>query len=97
MSMNGLGPEERSARLAQGLGLLADMGRDFADSRDIEGTLARALTRITEYLDAEGGALFLLQDEDRILRCEASVGMIQIDGLTLPSNHGVVGNVVQTD
>ncbi len=97
MSMDGLESEERSARLAQGLGLLADMGRDFADSRDIEGTLARALTRITEYLDAEGGALFLLQDGDRILRCEASVGVIQIDGLTLPSNHGVVGNVVQTD
>ncbi|MCD6074329.1 MAG: hypothetical protein K0Q70_1212, partial [Rhodospirillales bacterium] len=32
---------ERSSRLAQGLGLLADMGRDFADTRDIQGTLAR--------------------------------------------------------
>jgi phosphoserine phosphatase RsbU/P len=72
------------------------MGRDFADSRDITGTLARALERITDYLEAEGGALFLLEDQGRILRCEASVGVIQIVGLTLPSDHGVVGNVVQT-
>jgi len=88
---------ERSSRLAQGLGLLADMGRDFADTRDIEGTLARALVHITEYVDAEGGALFLLEDEGRLLRCETSVGVIQIGGLTLPSDHGVVGSVVQTN
>jgi len=88
--------QERSSRLARGLGLLADMGRDFADTRDIQGTLARALVHITEYLNAEGGALFLLED-DRILRCETSVGVIQIDGLTLPSDHGVVGSVVQTN
>ena len=88
--------QERSSRLAQGLGLLADMSRDFADTRDIEGTLARALIRITEYLDAEGGALFLLED-DRILRCQSSVGVVQIDGLTLPSDHGVVGSVVQSN
>ena len=99
--MNGSPPfargDERGTRLVQGLGLLADMGRDFADTRDIKGTLTRALERITEYLEAEGGALFLLEDEGRILRCEASVGVIQIVGLTLPSDHGVVGHVVQTD
>jgi len=95
MDINGTdNGNERSSRLTQGLGLLADMGRDFADTRDIEGTLARALVHITEYLDAEGGALFLLED-DRILRCQSSVGVIQIDGLTLPANHGVVGSVVQ--
>ena len=87
---------DRGSRLAQGLGLLADMGRDFADTRDIEGTLARALVRISEYLDAEGGALFLLED-GRILRCQSSVGVIKIDGLTLPSDHGVVGSVVQSN
>ena len=87
---------ERSSRLTQGLGLLADMSRDFADTRDIEGTLARALIHITEYLDAEGGALFLLED-DRILRCQSSVGVIQINGLTLPADHGVIGSVVQSN
>jgi sigma-B regulation protein RsbU (phosphoserine phosphatase) len=88
---------ERSSRLAQGLGLLADMSRDFADTRDIDGTLSRALVHISEYLDAEGGALFLLEDDGRILRCTASVGVIQIVGLTLPSDHGVVGSVVQSN
>ncbi len=96
MDINDAVSEERGTRLTQGLGLLADMGRDFADTRDIEGTLTRALTRITEYLDSEGGALFLLEDEGRILRCHASVGVIRIDGLTLPFDHGVVGNVVLT-
>ena len=37
------------------LELLADMGRDFATSLDLEATLARAVQRITDYVDAEAG------------------------------------------
>jgi len=84
-------------RLAESLELLADMGRDFVGSRDVDGTLLRALERITSYLDAEGSALFLLEDEGRILRCQSCVGATEITGLTLKSDHGIVGRSVQTD
>jgi phosphoserine phosphatase RsbU/P len=77
------------------LELLADMGRDFAASLDIDATLARALERITEHLDGEGGALFLLDETGETLRCEASSGISEITGLTLSSGTGIVGRCVQ--
>ena len=40
------------------LELLAAMGQDFASSLDIEASLRRAIEHITEYVNAEGGALF---------------------------------------
>lgn len=82
-------------RLADSLELLADMSRDFARSLDIEVTLQGALTRITDYLGAEGGALFLLEDDDTILHCQCCVGAANITGLTLRSDHGIIGRCVQ--
>ncbi len=86
-----------AGRLTESLELLADMGRDFATSLDLEGTLHRALVRITDYLEASGGALFLLDEEGAILRCEACVGESEITGLTLKSDQGIVGRSVQTN
>ncbi|MDP6430059.1 MAG: SpoIIE family protein phosphatase [Rhodospirillales bacterium] len=84
-------------RLADSLELLADMGRDFARSLDIELTLEGALRRITEYLDAEGGALFLLEEDGSLLTCQCCVGAANITGLTLRSNHGIIGRCIQTN
>lgn len=77
------------------LELLADMSLDFASSLDIEDTLMRALTRITQYLSAAAGALFLLDDSGDILRCHACCGAAEISGFTLKSNEGIVGRCVQ--
>jgi sigma-B regulation protein RsbU (phosphoserine phosphatase) len=79
------------------LALLVAMGRDFAQSRDVAATLARALERITEHVDAAGGALFLLSADGMQLRCEACVGASKIQGLTVPSDQGIVGRCVQQD
>jgi sigma-B regulation protein RsbU (phosphoserine phosphatase) len=84
-------------RLADSLELLADMGRDFARSLDIEVTLQSALKRITEYLGAEGGALFLLEEDETILHCQCCVGATNITGLTLRADHGIVGRCVQNN
>ena len=86
---------EGGETIAAHLELLADMGRDFAASLDIEATLARALERITQHLDGEGGALFLLDEAGETLRCQASVGVSEITGLTLKSGTGIVGRCVQ--
>ena len=74
--------------------LLAVMGRDFAESLDIEETLKRALARIARYVEAEGGALFLLDEAGTTLRCTACVGPVDISGLTLKSGEGIVGRCV---
>ena len=79
------------------LELLAVMGQDFASSLDIEASLMRAIKHITEYVDAEGGALFLLDDEGETLRCHACVGPTEITGLTLKSDQGIVGRCVKND
>ena len=55
--------------LSAHLELLADMGREFASSLAIEDALKRAVERITHHLDAGGGALFMLENGGRTLRC----------------------------
>jgi sigma-B regulation protein RsbU (phosphoserine phosphatase) len=77
------------------LELLSEMGRDFASSQDISLSLKKAITHITEYAQASGGALFLLDETGKNLVCEACVGAMEITGLTVPSDQGVVGRSVQ--
>lgn len=79
------------------LELLAFMGREFASTLDISSTLNRALDRITRYVGAEGGALFLLENGGKTLRCQSSVGATEITGLTLGADQGIVGRCVQTN
>ena len=85
---------EGGERISDHLELLAAMGRDFAESLDIEATLKRALARIAEYVDAEGGALFLLDEAGETLKCSACVGPVDITGLSLRSGEGIVGRCV---
>jgi sigma-B regulation protein RsbU (phosphoserine phosphatase) len=80
--------------VAEPLALLADLGADFAATNDIGHTVDLALERITEYLKAEGGALFTLNDARTTLTCEASYGATAITGITLKSDHGIVGRSV---
>jgi len=79
------------------LELLADMGLDFASSLDIEKTLRKGLERITEHVNAAGGALFLLEDGGKTLRCHACCGATEITGLALKSDEGIVGRCVQNN
>jgi phosphoserine phosphatase RsbU/P len=79
------------------LELLAAMANDFAASRDIDKTLEHALVRITEYLDAESGALFMLDEAGKTLTCTSCYGATQITGFRLPSNQGIVGRTVQNN
>jgi len=79
---------------ADHLELLALMGADFASSRNLAATLAKAVERITRYLDAEGGALFLLDEAAGKLRCHACCGATEIVGLVLDADQGIVGRCV---
>ncbi|MBT4219260.1 MAG: GAF domain-containing protein, partial [Rhodospirillaceae bacterium] len=77
------------------LELLSDMGQDFATSLDIDETLRHGLQRIADYVGAEGGALFLLDESGEMLECTACVGPTEIVGLKLGSSEGIVGRSVQ--
>lgn len=75
--------------------LLAEMTRGFAESMDLEATLARALGSITDHLAAEAGSLWLLDLERGELQCRASVGPHSITGMRLPMTKGIVGRSVR--
>lgn len=79
------------------LELLAEMGQTFASSGDINDALYKAVEKITDSVDAEGGALFLIDDTGAYLDCLACVGPTEITGLRLNSDQGIVGNSVQTN
>ena len=81
------------------LELLVEMGRHFAATQDIEVTMGRALERIAELVEAEGGALFVLEqgDAEQHLVCHASFGPVDIKGLTVPADKGIVGRSVTTN
>lgn len=77
------------------LEVLAEMGRDFASTLDIDAALARAVELITQFVDAEGGALFLFDESGAWLTCHACVGGTDITGLVLEADQGIVGRSVQ--
>ncbi len=79
------------------LSLLADMGREFASTRDLDVALQHAVAHITDYLDAEGGALFMLDEAGETLRCHACYGETEITGLTIGADQGIVGASVQSN
>jgi len=83
-------------RFGDHLELLSEMSRDFAECGDIEQALRMGLERIADYMDAEGGALFLLNDEKEVIECKACVGPVDISGLTLPKGKGIVGRCVES-
>lgn len=83
--------------LSKELELLADMGRDFASSLDMDATLAHALTRINDYVGAEGAALFLADGDGHALTCTVCAGETDIVGLSLPADQGIVGRCVQNN
>lgn len=100
--MDGRNPPENltvedGVEITSPMELLAVMGRDFVSTRDIDATLVRALACIARYVEAEAGALFLLDDAGQALRCHASVGPTDIRGLTLKADQGIVGRSVQTN
>src|SRR5438105_14285513 len=78
--------------------LLAGVMEDFARSSDLKASVHAALVRISEAMDAESAALFMLEgelgDPRARLVCQASVGPDPITGLSLPASSGIVGRAV---
>jgi len=80
--------------LNQQINLLASMVSEFANTLDVDETLLSALRQITDYLQAEGGAVFLLDETTQIITCVACYGATEITGLTLEYGQGIVGKSV---
>jgi phosphoserine phosphatase RsbU/P len=84
--------EEHS--LEEQLGLLAEITQSFALSLDINETLQNALEKFLQYLHAEADSIFLLENDGTELVCRGCAGPVDITGLRLPSDKGIVGKTV---
>jgi sigma-B regulation protein RsbU (phosphoserine phosphatase) len=80
--------------LAGHLELLSKMSGHLAVTLNIEDTIRKALELIVQYVKAEAGSLFLLEKSASRLVCRASVGPVDINGLVLKSDEGIVGQCV---
>jgi sigma-B regulation protein RsbU (phosphoserine phosphatase) len=93
-------PEQAPTEATPGqnpLDFAAALSRSFAATQDVEATIHQALTRIVQLMRVEAGAIFLTDDIGSALICRASVGPVNIVGLSVPSGHGIVGRSVDED
>jgi sigma-B regulation protein RsbU (phosphoserine phosphatase) len=87
--------QERDGRMERQLALLARMSQEFASSLDIDDTLDNAIEQMLVYMNAEAASIFLLENDDTELVCRASAGPIDLNGLRLAADQGIVGQTVQ--
>ena len=78
------------------LALLAEVTQSFAHSLNIDETLQNALERFMDYLNAEASSIFLLQNQNTELVCRGCAGPVDITGLRLPADKGIVGATVKS-
>ena len=76
--------------------LVAELTHAFAASRCVTKTLDLALQRISMALQAEGGAVFLLDDPPTTLTCVACCGPVSLTGMSLPVGEGIIGRSIRT-
>ncbi|NQV46872.1 MAG: GAF domain-containing protein [Rhodospirillaceae bacterium] len=77
------------------LDLLTSINNAFSASLDLESTIETSVTHIKDYLQSEAASLFLWDEENKTIVCGACAGPVDITGITLEPNEGVVGWVIQ--
>lgn len=85
-------PHSLEEQLAQ----LADVTQGFAASLNIQETLQNAIRQFLIYLDAEAASIFLLENNDTELVCMDCAGPVDITGIRLKADQGIVGKSVQS-
>ena len=74
---------------------LAAFSQFFAVSRDLTETLDTALAGIRRGLNAEAGALFLLDEATGELVCHATVGPLDLRGTRIAPGQGILGRCLR--
>ena len=74
---------------------LAAFSQFFAVSRDLGATLETALTGIIQGINAEAGALFLLDEATGELVCHATIGPLDLRGARVMPGHGILGRCLR--
>ena len=92
--MNRRAPPPDHDRPDQAAVFLARLTHEFASSLDVGQTLRHAIDRFMAYLNAEAASIFLLEEDGTALVCRECAGPVDIRGLRLAPDHGIVGQTV---
>ncbi|MGB5178576.1 MAG: SpoIIE family protein phosphatase [Gammaproteobacteria bacterium] len=84
----------RSTMVSGHLELLSKMSGHLAVTLNLDETIQKALDLIVKFVQAEGGALFLLEEKYATLLCKASAGPVDIRGIRVKVGEGIVGHCV---
>ena len=82
---------ESHASPTDNITLINGMMQRFAASGDAVDGLRWALPHVLQSLDAEAGSLFLHRAADSVLECVVCQGPVDVTGLKVPDNQGLVG------
>lgn len=77
------------------LELLHGIGSACANSLNLEETLQSCVNHVRTFLQAEASSIFLVDEKLGKLVCRASAGPVNITGLTVPIETGLVGKTVR--
>lgn len=79
-----------------GLALIAGLMDQYAQTGDAVAALRWALPLVLDDMNAEAGSLFLHRDDDDSLECVVCNGPVDVTGLVVPADKGLVGRAFTT-
>lgn len=79
-----------------GISLIDGLMQQYGASGDAIDALRWALPRVLNDLNAEAGSLFLFREEDNSLECVVCIGPVDVTGLVVPADKGLVGRAFTT-
>ena len=75
--------------------LMAELTQGLAESLDVDSALGMALERIVQYVEAEAGSLWVVDQAAQQLVCRAQIGPGNLVGLRIPIHEGIIGRSVR--
>ena len=75
------------------INVITSMLNQFSSDSNIKSTLHNVLDEITTLIHAEASSFFLHKKEIEKLVCEICIGPVDIKGLSLAPDQGIVGEV----
>ncbi len=75
---------------------VAALSLSFSKSLNIQETLDHAVVQIVDLMQAEAASIFLIDQHHEMLVCRASHGPVDVRGLKIPMDQGVIGRALQS-
>ena len=94
--MTAASPSNIDLQKTNGLALIAGLMDQYAQSGDAVAALRWALPHVLSDMNAEAGSLFMFREEDSALECVVCNGPVDVTGLVVPSDKGLVGRAFTT-